>query len=49
MFAVIGERCNKFITNTTTFSHGRSQGGPPGGHLPLAHPKKKSNLISISF
>ena len=42
MFAVIGERCNKFITNTTTFSHGRSQGGPPGGSSTPDPPKKKA-------
>ena len=42
MFAVIGERCNKFITNTTTFSHGRSQGGPPGGASTPDPPKKKA-------
>ena len=46
MFAVIGERCNKFITNTTTFSHGRSRGGcgGGGGHLPPGPPKKKGPI-----
>ena len=53
MFVVIGERYNKFITNTTTLAMGGARGvhagGGGGGHLPLAHPKKKPNLISISF
>ena len=50
MFAVIGERCNKFITNTTTFSHGRSQGGWGGGaSTPWPTQKKRPNLISISL